>query len=81
MHVLAINCGSSSIKGKLYSIESKSAELETVAELSINNISSSGEKIKIQIEWTDSTHGENIDEEGEDGAEAECKFHKASLEL
>lgn len=72
MHVLAINCGSSSIKGTLYSIESKTADLETVADLSVSNISSAGEKIKIQIAWTESSLGDNIEEEGEDGAEADC---------
>lgn len=73
MHVLAINCGSSSIKGKLYSVASKSADLETVASLSVSNISSPGEKVKIQISWVDSSNGENVDEEGEDGAKVDCE--------
>ena len=67
-YLLAINCGSSSIKGKLYSLPA----LDKKAELGVSNISSKGEKIKIKITWTDSK--DNVDEEGEDGGSVECAF-------
>jgi hypothetical protein len=51
-YLLAINCGSSSIKGKLYHLPgSKDEPLNDAASLSVSNISSKGEKIKIKIQW------------------------------
>ncbi len=74
MYLLAINCGSSSIKGKLYALpKSKSDELNAVASLSVSNISSKGEKIKIKICWDKSQGKKDLNEEGEDGASVECK--------
>lgn len=71
-YLLAINCGSSSIKGKLFHLpSSKSEALKPAAQLSVSNISSKGEKVKIKIEW----HGEegrNVEEEGEDGDQVDC---------
>lgn len=74
-YLLAINCGSSSIKGKLYHLpSSKSEDLSPAASLSISNISSKGEKIKIKIQWEGKEEGSrNVDEEGDDGGEVDCK--------
>jgi acetate kinase len=74
-YLLAINCGSSSIKGKLYHIpKSKDESLNDAASLSISNISSKGEKIKIKIQWQ-GEEGRDLDEEGEDGGEVECELY------
>jgi acetate kinase len=70
MYLLAINCGSSSIKGKLYTIP----DLKTQAELSVSNISSKGEKIKIKIEWVEGGEGKDVKEEGEDGGRVKCRL-------
>lgn len=73
MYLLAINCGSSSIKGKLYTLpKSKSDDLEAVADLSVSNISSKGEKVKIKIGWENSQDKKDLNEEGEDGANVDC---------
>lgn len=73
MYLLAINCGSSSIKGKLYAIpQNKSEPLEPTADLSVSNISSKGEKVKIEVKW-ENGKGNDVAEEGEDGGSVECK--------
>ena len=72
MYMLAINCGSSSIKGKLFAIPSSSSEpLTTLANLGVSNISSKGEKVKIKVGW-EGQKGKDVDEEGEDGAAVDC---------
>lgn len=72
MYILAVNCGSSSIKGKLFPIpDSKQAALKPAASLAVSNISSKGEKVKIKISWTDGK-GKEVNEEGEDGASVDC---------
>lgn len=71
--LLAINCGSSSIKGKLYAIPSSSSEpLKTAASISISNITSKGEKVKVKVSWEEDQSGKDVEEEGEDGGEVEC---------
>lgn len=73
MYVLAINCGSSSIKGKLFPVGSgKQGELSSVASLAVSNISSKGEKVKIKITW-ENKEGQDISDEGEDGGSVECE--------
>jgi acetate kinase len=73
-YLLAINCGSSSIKGKLYHLPgSKDEPLKDAASLSISNISSKGEKVKIKIQWQ-GEEGRDVEEEGEDGGEVECQL-------
>ena len=75
MYVLAINCGSSSIKGKLFPIPSSLAEpLSAVANLGVSNISSKGEKVKIKVGW-EGGKGKDVDEEGEDGGSVECEYN------
>jgi acetate kinase len=80
-YLLAINCGSSSIKGKLYHLpSSKSEDLSPAAGLSISNISSKGEKIKIKIQWERKEEGSrNVDEEGDDGGEVDCMLIHISV--
>lgn len=74
MYLLAINCGSSSIKGKLYALPaSKSDPLDSTASLSVSNISSKGEKIKIKISFEEGK-GQNLEEEGDDGDAVDCKL-------
>ncbi|KAK1925863.1 Acetokinase family-domain-containing protein [Papiliotrema laurentii] len=72
MHVLAVNCGSSSIKGKLYSVPSKDKPLDLIAQLSVSNISSKGEKVKISVKWANE-QGKDVNEQGEDGGTVEYK--------
>jgi acetate kinase len=73
MHVLAVNCGSSSIKGKLYSVPSKDKPLDLIAQLSVSNISSKGEKVKISVKWANE-QGKDVNEQGEDGGTVECEL-------
>jgi len=77
-YLLAINCGYSSIKGKLYHLPgSKEKPLNDAASLSVSNISSKGEKIKIKIQWK-GEEGKDVNEEGEDGGDVECELAKCS---
>ncbi|EIW70960.1 acetate kinase [Tremella mesenterica] len=70
MYILAINCGSSSIKGKLYPIPSQPTQpLRDCASLSVSNIASHGERIKVKVNWTEG--GKGLEEEGEDGGNVE----------
>jgi acetate kinase len=70
-YLLAINCGSSSIKGKLYEVPTSSAEeLVLAATLGVNNINAKGEKLKIKVQWENAS---NVEEE-KDGDEIERKF-------
>lgn len=79
MYLLAVNCGSSSIKGKLYAIPpAKSDPLGTVADLGVSNISSMGEKVKIKVTWSEGK-GKNVNEEGEDGGSVECEACRRRL--
>lgn len=80
MYILAINCGSSSIKGKLYPIPiSQSEPLLPTAHLGVSNISSKGEKVKMKVGW-EGGKGKDVDEEGEDGGSVDCEAtsHEAS---
>ncbi|WVQ85013.1 acetate kinase [Cryptococcus sp. DSM 104549] len=61
-YLLAINCGSSSIKGKLFSIPS----FELLANLAVENITSSDEKVKIKINWEEGK-GDDSEEEADYG--------------
>ncbi|KAL0240549.1 acetate kinase [Cryptococcus tetragattii IND107] len=61
-YLLAINCGSSSIKGKLFAIPS----FELLANLAVTNISSSDERIKIKITWEEGK-GKDSEEESDYG--------------
>ncbi|KAJ9101045.1 hypothetical protein QFC21_003263 [Naganishia friedmannii] len=67
-YILAINCGSSSIKTKLYKIDDsgKRQPLTAVAEGSIKGIAAKGQKIKIKLEWLDGS-GHDVSEQGELG--------------
>lgn len=74
MYLLAINCGSSSIKGKLYALSSSESDpLKDIADLSVSNISSKGEKVKIKITYSNYGKGKDVNEDGDDGASVECK--------
>ncbi|WRT67973.1 acetate kinase [Kwoniella shivajii] len=66
-YLLAINCGSSSIKGKLFRIpKSKSDPLEFQSALEVVNIGSKDDKVKIKITWEEGK-GDNLTEEGKNG--------------
>lgn len=71
--ILAINCGSSSIKAKLYKVDDsgKGQPLTAVAEGSIKGIAAKGQKIKIKLEWLDGS-GHDVSEEGEAGDQVDC---------
>jgi hypothetical protein len=72
-YILAINCGSSSIKAKLYALNdsAKRQPLTAVAEGSIKGIAAKGQKIKIKLEWLDGS-GHDVSEEGELGDQVDC---------
>lgn len=76
-YILAINCGSSSIKSKLFEIpSSKSEALKPVADATVKNIGSKGDKVKFKVEWSDGKDaklGEDVEEEGDEGVSVECK--------
>lgn len=57
---LALNCGSSSVKARLYSFGAKDGPLESVAKASASGIGAKGQPIKISVKW---------EEGGEDGVE------------
>lgn len=80
-YILAINCGSSSIKAKLYLLDSRAASGRSphgrdapVAELSIKNIAAKGEKVVFKISWKGefSELGSDVEDEGEPGDQVEC---------
>ncbi|WVQ96531.1 acetate kinase [Kwoniella sp. CBS 9459] len=71
MYVLAINCGSSSIKGKLFGIpKAKSDPLDFRCSLEVVSIGSRDENVKIKINWEEGK-GENLSEEGKRGDEVD----------
>ena len=76
MYLLAINCGSSSIKGKLYALPSSTsdADLEQAASLSVSNIGSKGDKVKLQVKWAKGHERNDVEDEGDDGAAAQCEL-------
>lgn len=67
-YLLAINCGSSSIKGKLFAIPS----LELLANLAVTNINSSDERIKIKTTWEEGK-GKDSEEESDYGDKIRCR--------
>lgn len=71
--ILAINCGSSSIKAKLFQTTHAGGELQAIAEASIKNIASKGEKVVISVKWLKYGTGEDVEEDGEDGDQVECE--------
>jgi acetate kinase len=77
-YILAINCGSSSIKSKLFLIPESKGALVPVADATVKNIGSKGDKVKFKIEWNDAQGvgklGKDTEEEGEEGVSAECNY-------
>lgn len=71
-YLLAVNCGSSSIKGKLYEVYQTSEELRSVAILNVSNINAKGEKLKIKVKWSDGKGDDVNKEEDGDDIEREC---------
>ncbi|WVR09779.1 acetate kinase [Kwoniella sp. DSM 27419] len=70
-YLLAVNCGSSSIKGKLYGIpDSPSQPLESLSNLEVTNIGSKDENVKIKIKWAKGK-GDDLTEEGKRGDEVD----------
>jgi hypothetical protein len=69
-YILAINCGSSSIKAKLFD----ASTLGLVATLTVKNIAARGEKVRFAVRWEDEELGSHVDEQGEDGDKVECEL-------
>lgn len=65
-HLLALNCGSSSIKGKLFALPA----LKEAATLAVSNIGSKGDKVTVTIRWTGG-EGEDVDTQAGAGEEFE----------
>lgn len=75
--LLAINCGSSSIKAKLYQIPDRSGKpLDLAASLSVSNINAKGEQLKIKIKWANK---QDVEKE-QDGDDIERKPNACSAD-
>jgi acetate kinase len=77
-YILAINCGSSSIKSKLFLVpDNKDEALKAVADVTVKNIGSKGDKVKFKISWEDAEGtgklGKDLEEDGEAGDAVECE--------
>ncbi|BEJ17045.1 hypothetical protein CspHIS471_0604460 [Cutaneotrichosporon sp. HIS471] len=70
MYLLTLNCGSSSIKGKLFNIPSKEAPLEAAAKISFLNIGAKGDRVHVVVKWLDG-QTEDVNERMGDGGEVE----------
>lgn len=67
--ILALNCGSSSVKAKVYSIgegEGQGIQPELFASIAISNINAQAEKIGVKLKWADG-RGKDINEEQDSG--------------
>ncbi|KAL1413135.1 hypothetical protein Q8F55_000884 [Vanrija albida] len=65
MYILALNCGSSSIKGKLFALPPASdSPLARVATLAVSNIGAAGDAVTLRLRWAT---GEDVREAGGDG--------------
>jgi hypothetical protein len=71
MYLLALNCGSSSIKGRLYRAASASAPLESLAQLAVSNIGAKGDTVRVQIRWSGDVSAKDVDEAGGEGGSAQ----------
>ena len=73
-YLIALNCGSSSIKGRLYVVpHSKKEKFEQQATLSVSNIGAPGEPIHFTLKWSDNK-GEDMDIHTDDGGSVERKY-------
>lgn len=71
-YLLALNCGSSSLKSQLYRYtEGDSTSLKPVAKASASNVGAKGRKVELKVSWTDSK-GEDKKVEKEQ-ADVECE--------
>jgi acetate kinase len=71
-YILSINCGSSSVKGKLFEIAADKKSLKPAARLAVSGVGAAGKKIQVKVEWIGDIKGENVKEDGEDGDSVEC---------
>lgn len=72
-YLLSLNCGSSSIKGKLFGLPRGKEDLEAAATISVSNIGSKGDKVSIKINWN-GDKGEDVDTKGDEGDSVEREF-------
>lgn len=69
MYILALNCGSSSIKGKLFAFPtSPSAPLVSIATLAVSNIGAHGDNVTLRLKWE---NGPDERQTGADGGSVE----------
>lgn len=73
-YLLALNCGSSSIKGRLFALPTAGAGsprgvLEDVARIAVSNIGAKGDTVQLKIGW-EAGRGEDVKQEGGEGATA-----------
>lgn len=73
-YILSINCGSSSVKGKLFEIASDKRSLTPAASLAVSGVGAAGKKIQIKVEWIGDIKGKDVKEEGDDGDSVECQL-------
>lgn len=73
-YLIALNCGSSSIKGRLYTVPtSKSGKFRQEATLSASNIGAPGEPIHFKLKW-DTDRGKDMDIRTDDGGSVEREY-------
>lgn len=79
MYLLALNCGSSSIKGKLFDLPPAAtpADLDVplngAATIAVSNIGSKGDKVVIKVSW-EAGRGQDVKEEGAEGSTVEREW-------
>lgn len=70
-YLIALNCGSSSIKGRLYVVpHSKKEKFEQQATLAVSNIGAPGEPIHFTLKWSKG-QGKDMDIHTDDGGSVE----------
>lgn len=70
-YLIALNCGSSSIKGKLFELsDEKGGPMEEAGALSVSNIGAKGEQIKVKVKWFGG-RGDDVEVEKGDGADVQ----------
>lgn len=72
MYLLALNCGSSSIKGKLYAVKK---DFDLAASISVSNIGAEGDNVKMKISWVGDERDDDEKEIGKGSeVERECEL-------
>lgn len=80
-YLIALNCGSSSIKGRLYAVpHSKKEKFEQQATLAVSNIGAPGEPIHFTLKWSKG-QGKDMDIHTDDGGSVEREYRRLRRSL